>query len=368
MIARGWSWQAISALVLAVVGAFFEAGAAQGSAGVWPALGLVAVVAAVSALLAMRPYGQALLLFLGAHGAAWLLLAGVAGHEGNAGASFYLASAGAWLLAWRCATVLSAIKPSGRGESVALGLIIPVIFGAWILILWEAIVRGAGIPFLLLPPPSAIAARIATSADVLSMDVRQTIFKAVAAGYVIGCGAGFYLDATRQPYARNYRMYSYVTQELPQLIAREFPADMGRQGIFGHSMGGHGALTIALKQPGCYRSCSAFAPIVRPMVAGWSKPAFEKYLGSDEAPWRDYDAVALIEDGRNFPEFLVDQGTADGFLQEGLRPWLLEEACRKAGIGLELRMQEGYDHSYFFISTFMDDHLKWHADRLRANV
>ncbi len=191
MIARGWSWQAISALVLAVVGAFFEAGAAQGSAGVWPALGLVAVVAAVSALLAMRPYGQALLLFLGAHGAAWLLLAGVAGHEGNAGASFYLASAGAWLLAWRCATVLSAIKPSGRGESVALGLIIPVIFGAWILILWEAIVRGAGIPFLLLPPPSAIAARIATSADVLSMDVRQTIFKAVAAGYVIGCGAGF---------------------------------------------------------------------------------------------------------------------------------------------------------------------------------
>ncbi len=183
-----------------------------------------------------------------------------------------------------------------------------------------------------------------------------------------GCGAGFYLDATRQPYARNYRMYSYVTQELPQLIAREFPADMGRQGIFGHSMGGHGALTIALKQPGCYRSCSAFAPIVRPMVAGWSRPAFEKYLGSDEAPWRDYDAVALIEDGRNFPEFLVDQGTADGFLQEGLRPWLLEEACRKAGIGLELRMQEGYDHSYFFISTFMDDHLKWHADRLRANV
>jgi NitT/TauT family transport system permease protein len=158
---------------------------------VWPALGLVAAAAVVSTLLAARRYAEALLLFIGAHGAAWLLLSGITGHEGNAGASFYLALAGAWLLAWRCATVLSALKPSGRGESIALSLVIPVIFGAWILILWEAIVRGAGIPFLLLPPPSAIAARIATSADVLSMDVRQTVFKAVAAGYVIGCGAGF---------------------------------------------------------------------------------------------------------------------------------------------------------------------------------
>jgi len=144
MIGRSWSWQAISALVLAVVGAFFEAGAAQGSASVWPALGLVAAAAVVSTLLAARRYGEALLLFIGAHGAAWLLLAGVAGHEGNAGASFYLALAGAWLLAWRCATVLSALKPSGRGESIALSLVIPVIFGAWILILWEAVVRGAG--------------------------------------------------------------------------------------------------------------------------------------------------------------------------------------------------------------------------------
>lgn len=179
-----------------------------------------------------------------------------------------------------------------------------------------------------------------------------------------GCGAGFYLDATQAPFSTNYRMYSYITEELPALIASEFPADMTRQSIFGHSMGGHGALTIALKQPERFKSCSAFAPITRPMVAGWSKPAFEKYLGADEEPWRAYDAVALIEDGKRFSELLVDQGTADGFLEDGLRPSLLDEACRAAGIPLQLNMREGYDHSYFFISTFMDDHLRWHAERL----
>ncbi|QKD05126.1 S-formylglutathione hydrolase [Mesorhizobium loti] len=179
-----------------------------------------------------------------------------------------------------------------------------------------------------------------------------------------GSGAGFYLDATQEPYARNYRMYSYVTEELPVLIAREFPADMTRQAILGHSMGGHGALTIALKNPERFKSCSAFAPIVQPSTAGWSRPAFEKYLGADETSWRGYDATLLIEDGHRFPELFVDQGTADGFLNDGLRPWLLEAACAKAGIPLTLRMQDGYDHSYFFISTFMDDHLRWHAQRL----
>lgn len=179
-----------------------------------------------------------------------------------------------------------------------------------------------------------------------------------------GSGAGFYVDATEAPYAKNYRMYSYLTQELPALIAREFPVDMDRQGIFGHSMGGHGALTIALKHPDRFRSASAFAPIVQPSTAGWSRPAFEKYLGNNEAAWRAYDACALVGDGARFPEFLIDQGTADGFLDEGLRPWLFEDACRKAGIPLSLHMREGYDHSYFFISTFMDDHLRWHAQRL----
>ncbi|MEO5326601.1 S-formylglutathione hydrolase [Mesorhizobium sp. CC13] len=179
-----------------------------------------------------------------------------------------------------------------------------------------------------------------------------------------GSGAGFYVDATQAPFAANYRMYAYVTEELPALIAKNFPADMARQAIFGHSMGGHGALTIALKHPERFRSCSAFAPIAQPSTAGWSKPALEKYLGSDEQSWRGYDTTLLIADGKRFPEFLVDQGTADGFLDEGLRPWLLEEACRKAGIGLTLRLQDGYDHSYNFISTFMDDHLRWHAERL----
>lgn len=179
-----------------------------------------------------------------------------------------------------------------------------------------------------------------------------------------GQGAGFYVDATQEPFAKNYRMYSYLTEELPALVAANFPADMTRQGIFGHSMGGHGALTIALKNAGRFKSCSAFAPIVQPTTAGWSKPALEKYLGADEKAWRAYDATLLIEDGKQFAELLVDQGTADGFLDEGLRPWLLEEACKETGIALKLRMQDGYDHSYNFISTFMDDHLMWHGERL----
>jgi S-formylglutathione hydrolase len=179
-----------------------------------------------------------------------------------------------------------------------------------------------------------------------------------------GSGAGFYLDATEAPYARNYRMYTYVATELPALIARDFPADMARQGIFGHSMGGHGAFTIALKHPDRYRACSAFAPIVQPTTAGWSKQALEKYLGSESPAWRRYDACALIDDGARFKEFLVDQGAADPYLNEGLRPWLLEAACKKAGIPLTLNMREGYDHSYYFISTFMEDHLRWHAARL----
>jgi len=179
-----------------------------------------------------------------------------------------------------------------------------------------------------------------------------------------GHGAGFYLDATQPPYAENYRMYSYVVQELPALIARHFPADMNRQSITGHSMGGHGALTIALKNSSKFRSASAFAPIVNPTKAGWSKPAFEKYLGPDQAQWRLYDACLLIEDGHKFPEFLVDQGAADSFLGTGLRPELLVETAKKASQKLTLNMREGYDHSYNFISSFMDDHLRWHAARL----
>ena len=178
----------------------------------------------------------------------------------------------------------------------------------------------------------------------------------------MGCGAGFYVDATEAPWSAHYKMYTYVTAELPALIAASFPmADMSRQGIFGHSMGGHGALVAALKNPGRYGSCSAFAPIVQPMTAAWSRPALTAYLGADETVWRGWDAVALIEDGARLPRLLVDQGGADSFLNDGLRPWLLAEACTAAAMPLTLRMQEGYDHSYYFISSFMADHVAWHA-------
>ncbi len=180
----------------------------------------------------------------------------------------------------------------------------------------------------------------------------------------MGKGAGFYLDATEEPWAENYQMYSYVAEELPNFVSQHFRMDMDRQGIFGHSMGGHGAMTIALKNPDRFRSCSAFAPIVEPSTADWSVPAFEKYLGTDRAKWREYDACALVADGARFPEFLIDQGKADGFLENGLRPWLFEEVVKGTGIDVTLRVHERYDHSYYFISTFMDDHLKWHAERL----
>ncbi len=183
-------------------------------------------------------------------------------------------------------------------------------------------------------------------------------------GYDFGKGAGFYLDATEEPFARNYRMYSYLKNELPELIERHFPADISRQAITGHSMGGHGALTVALRNPHRFRSVSAFAPIVAPSQVPWGEKAFGFYLGKDPSSWRAHDAVALIEDGARVPEILVDQGTSDTFLERELKPELLAEACAKARIDLTLRMQEGYDHSYYFISTFIGDHLRWHSERL----
>ena len=186
-----------------------------------------------------------------------------------------------------------------------------------------------------------------------------------AEGYDFGQGAGFYVDATQGPWSKNYRMWTYVTEELPALVAAEFPVDMQREAITGHSMGGHGALTIALRFPERFRSVSAFAPIVAPSRVPWGQKALGGYLGDDPAAWRAHDAVALIEDGARVKDLLVDVGTADNFLEKELRPELLRKACDDAGIALELRMQPGYDHSYYFISTFMADHLRWHAERLR---
>jgi S-formylglutathione hydrolase len=187
-----------------------------------------------------------------------------------------------------------------------------------------------------------------------------------ASSYDFGLGAGFYVDATEAPFARNYRMWSYVTEELPRLVAEHFPVDTTRQSIMGHSMGGHGALTAALRHPGRYRAASAFAPIVAPSRVPWGVKALGGYLGNDKAAWRKHDAIALIEDGARFREFLVDYGDADQFLTEQLRPELLQAVCEKANIPLTLRRQNGYDHSYYFISTFMSDHLRWHAQRLQA--
>jgi S-formylglutathione hydrolase len=183
--------------------------------------------------------------------------------------------------------------------------------------------------------------------------------------YDLGQGAGFYVDATQAPWAPHYRMWSYVTKELPVVAAQHFPVDMGRQAIIGHSMGGHGALTVALRNPGRYRTVSAFAPIVAPSQVPWGEKAFTAYLGPDRARWAQHDAVALIDGGARVPALLVDVGEADSFLESQLKPERLEAACAAAGQPLTLRRQPGYDHSYYFISSFLADHLAWHALRLR---
>lgn len=183
--------------------------------------------------------------------------------------------------------------------------------------------------------------------------------------YDFGLGAGFYVDATEAPFDRHYKMRGYIEDELPEVIASHFPADMARQGIMGHSMGGHGALTISLRNRGRFRATSAFAPIVSPLNCPWGHKALGGYLGPDQSAWADYDACALIAGGARLPDLLVDQGDADNFLTEQLKTHLLEEACAAAGQPATIRMQPGYDHSYYFISTFMADHLAWHAARLK---
>ncbi|MET0351991.1 MAG: S-formylglutathione hydrolase [Rhizobacter sp.] len=186
------------------------------------------------------------------------------------------------------------------------------------------------------------------------------------AAWDFGDGAGFYLDATQAPWAERWRMASYVTQELQAIVAREFPADTSRTGLFGHSMGGHGALTLALKNPGLYRSVSAIAPIAAPSQCPWGHKAFGGYLGDDRAAWAAHDATELVKSGAKAPSLLVDQGLADKFLAEQLHPHLFEEACRAAGQPLTLRRHEGYDHGYYFIQSVMADHLAHHAASLKV--
>jgi S-formylglutathione hydrolase len=184
--------------------------------------------------------------------------------------------------------------------------------------------------------------------------------------YDFGLGAGFYVDAIKEPFAQHYRMRSYIEDELPALISANFPADLDRQGIMGHSMGGHGALTISLRNPGRYKATSAFAPIMSPMNCPWGEKALGGYLGGNRDLWTEYDACALIAGGAKLPDLLVDQGEADNFLGDQLKTHLLAEACEAARQKATIRMHPGYDHSYYFISSFMAEQLAWHAERLKA--
>jgi S-formylglutathione hydrolase len=212
-----------------------------------------------------------------------------------------------------------------------------------------------------------VAAELGIAIVVPDTSPRGLGYPGEADAYDFGLGAGFYVDATEAPWSAGYRMYSYVTEELPRIVDASLPVDPARAGIFGHSMGGHGALVIALRNPGRYRSVSAFAPIASPMRCPWGEKALAGYLGGDRGRWREYDTTALVETrGWAGPPLLVDQGTRDQFLETQLKPALLREACDKARVPLELRMQDGYDHSYYFIATFMEDHLRFHARHLGA--
>jgi S-formylglutathione hydrolase len=216
--------------------------------------------------------------------------------------------------------------------------------------------------FIIKAGAQRVAAELGLAIVVPDTSPRGLNLPGEAESYDFGLGAGFYVDATEEPWARGYRMYSYVTRELPETIAQNFPIDASRTGIFGHSMGGHGALTIALRNPDAYKSVSAFAPICSPMRCPWGEKALAGYLGADRTRWRQYDSTALLEDlGWKGPPLLVDQGTKDPFLDDQLKPDLLRQACVENDITLELRMQEGYDHSYFFVASFVEDHLRFHA-------
>jgi S-formylglutathione hydrolase len=216
--------------------------------------------------------------------------------------------------------------------------------------------------FIIKAGAQRVAAELGLAIVVPDTSPRGLNLPGEAASYDFGLGAGFYVDATEEPWSHGYRMYSYVAKELPRVVAANFPVDPSKIGIFGHSMGGHGALTIALKHPDSYKSVSAFAPISSPMRCPWGEKALSGYLGSDRAQWREYDATALIVDrGWSGPPFLIDQGTKDPFLDTQLKPELLRQACQQRNVSLELRMQEGYDHSYFFIATFIEEHLRFHS-------
>ncbi len=211
-----------------------------------------------------------------------------------------------------------------------------------------------------------VAAELGLALVACDTSPRAARFPGDDADWDFGQGAGFYLDATEAPWSSAYRMYTYVTEELPLVVEARFAIDPSRRSVFGHSMGGHGALMIALRNPSRYRSVSAFAPITAPSDVPWGQKAFSRYLGSDRAAWAQYDTVRLLETRRFDGTLLVDQGSRDQFLERELKPERLRAACEASGQALDLRLRDGYDHSYYFIQTFIEDHLRHHARALGA--
>ena len=223
--------------------------------------------------------------------------------------------------------------------------------------------------FIIKAGAQRVAAELGIALVVPDTSPRGLDIPGEAANYDFGLGAGFYVDATVAPWSLGYRMYSYVVRELRDVVTAGFPIDSSRAGIFGHSMGGHGALTIALKNPQKYKSLSAFAPIAAPIQSPWGVKAFSGYLGAYRAAWSQYDATELVKAGHKFAGgILIDQGTADKFLADQLKPELLVSACKAAGQEIYLQMREGYDHGYFFIQSFIDDHLRHHAQHSRRSL
>lgn len=218
--------------------------------------------------------------------------------------------------------------------------------------------------FMIKAGAQRVAASLGLALVTCDTSPRSARFPGDETSWDFGQGAGFYLDATQSPWSSAYRMRAWVTRELRAMVEGRFPIQKGTRGIFGHSMGGHGALTIALSLPSEYQSVSAFAPIVAPSQVPWGIKAFSGYLGEDRSAWAAYDAVELVRHSRFDGTILIDQGTADKFLERELRPELFTAACERAGQPLSLRMQEGYDHSYYFIATFVEDHLRHHAEAL----
>lgn len=247
------------------------------------------------------------------------------------------------------------LPPQAQAESQSQSGKLPVLF-------WLSGLTCTEENFVVKAGAQRVAAELGIVVVAPDTSPRGVRFPGDDASYDFGLGAGFYVDATQEPWKANYRMYSYVSDELFAWVAANFPVDTARAGIFGHSMGGHGALTIGMKNPQRFKAISAFSPIVAPMRCPWGEKALTGYLGDDRETWRDYDSTELVASrGWNGPPILVDQGTRDQFLDNQLKPQLLVEACKTAGVPLRLRMQEGYDHSYFFISTFIEDHLRHHA-------